>query len=388
MRPIVEIARINLLRVFRDRTNLFFVFLLPLIIIIALGAAFGGTGVSRLGVVSSDAGSLGDELVTILESGDIEVDVRSRASLDELQQDVEDGRLEFGLFIPPGYDESLRAGEPVELTVVSKPESAFAALGQGIETAVAEQSARIKAATVAADYADTDFDAALETATAVQGTLEGITIEEVALGESIFPTISNPFSLGAQSQTVLFMFLTSMTAATQLVLTRQLGVSRRMLASPTAVRAILLGELLGRFSVAMMQGLFVVLASSLLFDVSWGHLAGAAAVIIAFALVGTGAAMLVGVFARNPDQAGSVGVVAGMVLGALGGAMVPSELFQEPIATISQLTPHYWAIDAFRELVYYGAGLADIVTQLAVLLLFAVVLVGAGTYGLRRSLTH
>jgi ABC-2 type transport system permease protein len=68
--------------------------------------------------------------------------------------------------------------------------------------------------------------------------------------------------------------------------------------------------------------------------------------------------------------------------------MVPGELFQEPISTISQLTPHYWAIDAFRQLVYFDAGPADIVTQLAVLVLFAVVLVGAGTYGLRRTLTH
>jgi ABC-2 type transport system permease protein len=98
--------------------------------------------------------------------------------------------------------------------------------------------------------------------------------------------------------------------------------------------------------------------------------------------------MLVGTLARNPDQASSFGVVAGMILGALGGAMVPGELFQEPISTIAQLTPHYWAIDAFRELVFFGGGVEDIVTQLAVLAGFAIVLVGAGTIGLRRSLTH
>ncbi len=387
MRATVEIARVNLLRVVRDRTNLFFVFVLPLIIIIALGAAFGGAGTSRLGVVAAGAGPLGEELVSILERGDVDVAIRDRDSLEQLQQGVEDGDLEFGLLIPPGYDEALRAGTPVELTVVSRPESIFAALGQGIQTAVAEQSARIRAATVAADFAGVDFDVALDTAAAIQADLEGITVEEVTLGESTFPSIGNTFALGAQSQTVLFMFLTSMTAATQLVLTRQLGVSRRMLASPTPVRAILLGELLGRFGIAMVQGLFIVVASALLFDVEWGDLAGASAVIVTFALVGTGAAMLVGVYARNPDQAGSIGVVVGMVLGALGGAMVPVELFQEPISTIAQLTPQYWAIDALRALVFYGAGVGDILTQLAVLAVFALVLVGLGTVGLRRSLT-
>jgi ABC-2 type transport system permease protein len=388
MRAAFEIARVNLLRVFRDRANLFFVFLLPLIIIIALGATFGGAGVSRLGVVSADAGPLADELVAILESGDIDVEVRGRDTLAQLESGVEDGDLEFGLLIPPGYDEALRAGEPVELTLVARPEGIFAALGQGIEAAVAEQSARIRAAHVASDFTEIEFDAALETASVAQAALEGISVEEVTLGESLFPNIGNPFALGAQSMTVLFMFLTSMTAATQLVLTRQLGVSRRMLATPTPVRSILLGELGGRFAVAMMQGLFIVVASSLLFGVNWGDLLGAGAVIVIFALVGTGAAMVVGVFARNPDQAGSIGVVVGMILGALGGAMVPSELFQEPMATISQLTPHYWALDAFRELVFYDAAVEDIVTQLAVLIGFAVVLVGVGTWGLRRSITR
>jgi ABC-2 type transport system permease protein len=388
MRAIFEIARVNLLRVFRERSNFFFYILLPLIIVIALGAMFGGSGVSRLGIVSTDAGELGDELVAILEEGDIEVVIRTRDTLEQLEEGVEDGQLEFGLLIPPGYDEALRNGQPVELQVVSKPESIFAALGQGIETAVAQQSARVRAATVAAGFAEVDFDSALDTAATVQDTLEGISVTETTLGDSTFADITNPFSLGAQNMTVLFMFLTSMTAASQLVLTRQLGVSRRMLATPTPVPSILLGEFLGRYVIAFLQGIFIVVASSLLFDVGWGDLAGASAVIVVFALVGTGAAMLVGVLARNADQAGSFGMVMGMVLGALGGAMVPVELFQEPITTIAQLTPQYWAIDAFRELSYRDASVADIGMQLAVLGVFALVLVGAGTIGLRRSLTH
>ena len=95
------------------------------------------------------------------------------------------------------------------------------------------------------------------------------------------------------------MFLTSMTAASQLILTRQLGVSRRMLSTPTPVRSILIGELLGRFAIAMVQGLFIVLVSSLVFGVSWGDPAVRRRVIVLFALVGTGAAMTVGVFARQ-----------------------------------------------------------------------------------------
>ncbi len=51
MIAVLDIARVNLLRALRDRTGLFFIFLLPLIIIVALGAMYGGFGSTRLGVV-------------------------------------------------------------------------------------------------------------------------------------------------------------------------------------------------------------------------------------------------------------------------------------------------------------------------------------------------
>jgi ABC-2 type transport system permease protein len=77
-----------------------------------------------------------------------------------------------------------------------------------------------------------------------------------------------------------------------------------------------------------------------------------------------------------------------MVLGALGGAMVPLELFAEPLHSLAQLTPHAWAIGAFRDLVYAHAGVLDIIRQLSVLVLYAALLVAIGTWGMRRSLTR
>ncbi len=52
LRKVLEIGRVNLLRQVRDRGDLFFVFVLPTIIIVALGLQFGGTGRARLGVVA------------------------------------------------------------------------------------------------------------------------------------------------------------------------------------------------------------------------------------------------------------------------------------------------------------------------------------------------
>ncbi|HVA86576.1 MAG TPA: ABC transporter permease, partial [Candidatus Saccharimonadales bacterium] len=180
--------------------------------------------------------------------------------------------------------------------------------------------------------------------------------------------------------------LTSLTAATQLIVTRELGVSRRMFGTPTAARTIILGEALGRFLVAFLQGLFIVGASWLLFGVDWVDPFATGALVLAFALVATGAAMLIGSIASNTHQAGSIGPALGMLLGLLGGTMVPPEIFPPVMQTLSHLTPHAWALDGFRQLSLRGGGLVAVLPDVAVLLGIAAVLLAVAATRFRRVL--
>lgn len=61
------IAVTNLRRTFRMRTNIFFIFIFPMLLILVLGATFGGSSSPRLGVVSARSGPLGTALVHLLE---------------------------------------------------------------------------------------------------------------------------------------------------------------------------------------------------------------------------------------------------------------------------------------------------------------------------------
>ena len=45
------IAGVNLRRLFRDRTSLFFVFVLPIVLIVVLGMTYGGRSAPRMGIV-------------------------------------------------------------------------------------------------------------------------------------------------------------------------------------------------------------------------------------------------------------------------------------------------------------------------------------------------
>ena len=102
------------------------------------------------------------------------------------------------------------------------------------------------------------------------------------------------FDLGAHQELILFMFLTSLAGSAALIQTRQLGVARRMLSTPTSTGTILAGETLGRFNIAMVQGLYIVVGTVLLFRVDWGDPIGAVAIVVAFSLVGAAAGILMG----------------------------------------------------------------------------------------------
>ena len=62
------VARNELVRMFRDRSNIFFVFLLPLLLVVFIGAQFGGAQDTRFGVVAPSGDSAADALIGELDA--------------------------------------------------------------------------------------------------------------------------------------------------------------------------------------------------------------------------------------------------------------------------------------------------------------------------------
>jgi ABC-2 type transport system permease protein len=379
----LAIARANLVRLLRDRLGLFFIVILPIVLVFVIGLQFGGGFEARVALVAPRAGALGGALATALDE---RWQVETYADVAGAREAVAAGRAVLGVVLPEGYDERLRAGQVVDVELLAAPGPDAIGRRRLVEAIVADQAAVVRAARFVAAEQGGDAAAYVGAVDRLQAQLPELRVSAVTVGTSIFPAALRGFALGAQSELVLFVFLTSLTGAAQLILSRQLGVSRRMLSTPTSTGTILLGEGLGRFAVALFQALLIVVATALLFEVAWGDPIGSAAVILAFSLVSAAVAMLIGAVASNGEQASGIGVMAGLGVAAIGGSMVPPEIFPEPMATISWLTPHRWALDALRELIA-GAGVVDVLPQLGVLLGVAVVVFALATWRLRRAIT-
>lgn len=391
MRKILTIGWVNTLRLFRQRSNIFFVFVFPVLIILLLGMMFGGGFDARVGVVvEGEEGPLAASLVGAIDGLD-RVAVERFGLAEALTDAVQRGQVTAGVVIPASYDSALMGGEAVAVGFVVRPNDQNGMLArESVGEVVAAAGMPIRAARFASAKGAGTFADALALAQELAATEPRVTVAYTEAGESVFQDFENlgTFDLGAGQELVLFMFLTSLAGAADLILTRRLGVARRMLSTPTSTGVILVGEAAGRFGVAMVQGVYIMVGTLVIFGVDWGDPLGAIAVVVIFALAGSGAAMLSGSIFRNEQQAGGLGVLLGLGLAAVGGAMVPVELFPDTMVTIARFTPHYWAIDAFADLVRRNGNVVDILPQLGILAAFAAFFLVLATWRLHRVLTH
>jgi ABC-2 type transport system permease protein len=226
----------------------------------------------------------------------------------------------------------------------------------------------------------------LAAANAAAAKVPVVAVTQTVAGKANLSATLGQFDESAWTELLLFLFLTALTGALGLIETRRLGLSRRMLSTPTSAATVIAGETLGRVLIGLIQALVIIVGSALLFGVKWGQPIGVAAVVIVFILVAAGAGIFLGTLFANEQQASGVSLLAGLGLAALGGCMVPLEVFSPTMKHIAHLTPHAWASDAFAKLVGHGASITDIGPQLAVLAAFATALLALATWRLRHVL--
>jgi ABC-2 type transport system permease protein len=383
----LAIGWVNVRRMLRERSNIFFVFIFPIALVLLVGVQFGGDFSPAIGLSAADEGDIARAIEDAL-AADGSIEIRPYESSDEVVTAVERGAIQAGVLLPAGMDQAAAEGEILEIGYVNRPDGAGLEIQSLVSSVIAEVMAPVGAAQFADAETGSGFDAALTVSQAAIDHAEPIGVEVTAVGEALFPDTLGQFDLGAASQLVLFVFLTALAGSSALILTRQLGISRRMLATPTPMGTIVVGESLGRFGTAIVQGLYIMVLTLVIFGVNWGDPLGALLILLTFSAVGAGAGMLLGSVFDNDQQAGGIGVVLALGLAALGGAMLPSELFSPTMQKIAHITPHAWALDGFAELVRRDGTTMDILPELGVLTLYAIVLLGLASWRLRVAITR
>lgn len=382
MKPVLTIAGVELRRFVRDRSNVFFVFVFPLLLVVLIGAQFAGSQSGRV-AVSGPGSTLRSELSGQLRVEELEVWYDDASTVrDQLAR----GRADVGVFLDAGDASAYARGRGVDLQVVVAPQATAQATAEQVRAAVTRVRSRWsqRIALQEAGMGVAEVDRALQSARTASPAPR-LRVTELDETAQEFSTLGR-FDLGATTQTLLFVFLSTVGGAAALIQSRRYRVLQRMMSTPLSAGQAVAGQALGRFALAMVQGLYLMLGTAAFFGVDWGSWPAALLVLAMFGAVAAALAMVVGTVMDNEGAATGVGIGAGLVLAALGGCMTPLEFFPDTLRTIAHVTPHAWAYEAFAKIQRHGAGVADVLPQLGVLAGMAVVLLATGGWVVRRSL--
>jgi ABC-type multidrug transport system permease subunit len=192
--------------------------------------------------------------------------------------------------------------------------------------------------------------------------------------------------------TVTFAFFMVLTVGWLFVSERRQGTIKRLRAAPLTKAEILLGKMLPCFALSVAQGVFLLVAGKLVFNMRWGpeewplwrQVAYLLPLVAATSLAAIGLALLVATVARTETQVAVYGTLLVLVLAGVGGCFMTRDLMPERMKQISLVTPHAWALDAYQQLLTSPTPTVAVVWQSClVLALIGVVLLAVSWRMLR-----
>ncbi len=285
------------------------------------------------------------------------------------------------LTIGPGIVEDLVrhfidgfAGAKITAQVVSRQ---FQARGDAAEPAVAQEAAAAAAQAYAAWFESLSHNQASGASPILQPRSPA-TKEEPAGGDT------GMFGGIMVGMIIFFAFFMGANTAESIVREDEDGTLQRLFITPTPRATILAGKFTSVVLILVVQVIILLLASGLLFGISWGRPLVVVLVTLGLIVVAAGFGVLLMSFVQNTRQTGPVmgGVLT--VTGMLGGLFatgVPD--LPEVFDTIRLVVPQGWALQGW-ELALHGSSAGEVLLPVAVMTGLGALFFGIGVSLFRR----
>ncbi|RLA73413.1 MAG: ABC transporter permease [Epsilonproteobacteria bacterium] len=95
---------------------------------------------------------------------------------------------------------------------------------------------------------------------------------------------------------------------------------------------------------------------------------------LALSLSAIGLSMLIAVTVESVEQATTIGGIINILLGAIGGVMVPKFIMPDFMQTFSNVSPMSWGLEGFLDVLLRREGIEAVLPEVAALTLFGIVL--------------
>jgi len=357
---IFDIAMKDLTQILRDKKTFLFLLIMPVVFTFLFGFAFGGFKKEEpsprlpVTVILEDPGDLGPRLINLLEQSEvIAISMDGDKTLQECETLLQDGDLAGILIIPADYSQMSVPGLIPQLTLVTDISQSA---GQAIQGEVLRLAARlVDAELIAGMLAQMPADqAALAEQYLLAWERSPILLENTSALASASQELTNQAqTLAHTSPGMIIQFAIAglLTCATVLVNERKTRSLQRLLTTPARRVHILLGHYLAIFLLLFAQFLLFILFGQVVLGVDYLRLPFATLLVaLATCLCIAAMGLLIGVLAKNEEQAIAFSLIPMFVFSGLGGAWTPLEFTSPAFQAIGHVTPVAWAMDGFKNI--------------------------------------
>lgn len=187
--------------------------------------------------------------------------------------------------------------------------------------------------------------------------------------------------LAAPGQATMFGFMTLAGFGYLFLGEHGWGTWNRVRALGVRSWQIMAGKLGVAYLLQLLLFAFVMTAAVALFDLEVrGSLVALVAIELVTAVVIVGYGLIAAALANTQALFNAFAYLGALLLAGLGGALVPFSTLPGWAQAIAPATPTYWAVSAYQEVILEGGGMAEVATELAVLVLFAVAFLVVGAW--------
>lgn len=391
---VLHIAGRELRSQLRNRSFLVQTFLLPILLTTIIGFALGGNAgqpaPSPVGLVGP-SGLILDGLEKVLQTGGL-AQVR-RVSHQEAENGVLSGRLIAAIEVPDQARRLTRSAAtpatPAVVSLLADPASQVrtVALEQVTRSYLAQlESGRAAVLAVVQTLRPPDASTLGKIATKAQQEASAAFAKPQITSRVLLTGGGSHgyFAHYAVAFGVMFTLLTATYGAGGLLEEAERGSLARVLAAPITAGTLLGGKFTALFLSAVLQLGVFVLASSLLFAVSWGAPLPAALGVLVVSLGAAGVGGVVIGLSHSVEQLNVFGLLISLLMSLLGGSMYPLEGVAGVIQVLSYFTFNRWAIEVFEAVSITNMSLIDAAPQFGVLAALGLLGLAFGSWQLSR----
>lgn len=399
MKNLWYIAKKDLLQILRDRSSLFFLLLVPLVLIVVVGFAFGnlfGSGPSQItitvAVSNQDSGSVGKAIVNALQinTDKLKITVDQYNNPNQVTDQVaNNSNVNAGIVIPAGTTDkfiataqtgttpkdlvqfySLPSNNDPRATIVQNIVSGVISSQLAGTTAVGQVYSACNQPGNHCTQSSINTQAIATAVGQASATGGPLAVQALTAGKAVS---INSFDQIVPGYAVFFALFGINAAAGTILQEKEDGTFRRLLIAPVQKYALLGGKLLAQFILTLAQLTFFFIFGYFAFHLNISSLPAVIALIIGASFAATGLGILLVSVVKTRRQLSAIVPLVVLVSSAIGGAWWP--LFIEPqwMQQIAKVGVTAWAMEGLNGVMILGKDFAQVAPDILGLLAYGLI---------------